>query len=269
MAKRKPIFKDILEVYELTNESDNNLHGVRRYIREKFKETYLDKEWEELSEYEKNRFIYIIIRADMFYNYIDASKHNRLNIKLDKFIDKNMLKVDSAIHEYNDNLSEVFNIFYCKNDVDDVMKQKYEKFCSVLDKYNSKVPAPTFDEWIELNRITPIRVYDYCQSYYAENKITDCSEQFRASQAEIDHVTLQTLLKVLEKKHEIRIDTDLIEEAITYIKNYQIEDDEQLLVEYDSSLKLSREEQEEIIRADQKYMYYKRKLDKFDFVKTE
>ncbi len=63
------------------------------------------------------------------------------------------------------------------------------------------------------------------------------------------------------------IDTDLIDEAITYVKNYQIEEDEQLLVEYDSSLNISKEEQEEIIKADQKYMYYKKKLEAFDFLK--
>jgi len=267
MASRKNIFKEIFEVYELGNETDNKLHNVRYYIRKKFEATYLDKEWLELTEYEKNRFIYITIRTDMFERYIDVSKHNRLNIKLDRFIDKNFLDTDVVIHEYNDNLSEVFSVFYCQNDTADKMKGNYEKFCSVLSEYNAKVLAPTYDEWLELNQIAPMRVYDYCKSYYADNEAMGGSKKYIASQAEVDHVTLQTLLKLMEKKFDIKVDIDLIDESITYIKNYQIEEDEQLLVEYDSSLNISKEEQEEIIKADQKYMYYKKKLEAFDFLK--
>jgi len=267
----KPIYRDVYELYELTNASDNNRRDIRRIVVEIFKHTYPDKnpdtDWLKLSEYERNRFLYVIIRERIL-GQIDPSKHDRLNEKLNKFIDKRLLRVDMAIHEYNDNLSDVFNVFYCQNDTADKMKDNYEKFCSVLLEYKEKVPVPTYDEWLKLNQIAPMRVYDYCQDYYAERRAMD-SSKYIASQAEIDHVTLQTLLKILEKKSNIRIDTDLIEETITYIKNYMIEADEQLLAEYDSSLSISEEEQKEIIKADQKYMYYKEKLAKLDFEKRK
>lgn len=266
MAQKKEIYKEIFEVYEFGKEINDNLHGIRRYIRDEMIRTYPNKEWSELSRFEKNRFIYIIIRAKMF-EFIDASKHNRLNLKIDRFIDMNMLKVDDSIHEYNDILSNASNIFYCEGDTSDKMRMNYNKFCSALEKYNNMVPIPSYEEWLEWNKKGPIRVLDYCHSYYIENQSIDNPDKIKVSQTEIDHIALQTLLKVIEKKLSIKIDMELIDETISYIKNYHIEEDEPFFQEYDSSLNLSQEEFDVIKKSDQKYVYYKKKLEELDFIK--
>ena len=273
MGKTLKINKDIFEVYEIREKNDNKKHVMREHIRKKFETTYMDKKWEdiedvwsELSEFERNRFIYIIIRAEMLENHVDPSKRSRISSKLDRFINENMLKTENAVHEYNENLSEVFKIYYCDTDSRQEMERKYQMFCSVLKAYNASIPIPSYEEWIERNKIKAIRVFDYCQSYFDEkNQESFYEEKIAVSQAEIDNVTLRTLMKALK----IKIDTQAIEEAISYIKNYPVEEFDKLLVEYDEDLPISKERQEEKIKANLKYMYYKERLEKLDFVKKD
>lgn len=267
------IYKDIFEVYEIKEKNDNRKRVMRGDIRKQFEATYTDRKgedienaWSELTDFERNRFIYIIIRATMLDKYVDASRHTTINSKLDRFINKNMLKTENAVHEYNENLSEVFKIYYCKTDSRQEMERKYQMFCSVLKTYNASVPIPSYEEWIERNKIKAIRVFDYCQSYFDEkNQESFCEEKIAVSQAEIDNITLWTLMKALK----IEIDTQAIEEAISYVKNYPVEEFDKLLVEYDEDLPISKEKQEEKIKANLKYMYYKERLEKLDFVKKD
>lgn len=263
MAHKLPIYKDVYNEYEFNEETENFKRNIRDVVSKEYKKSYKDREWGELSSFEKNRFLYIQIRGKML-DKMDSSKATRIGKKIDKLVDKNLIDVDVAIREHNAIISQAYEIYYCSTDSIEEMNNNYEKFCCILKLYRERVPIPSFDEWKRRNEISPIRVYDYCQSYYEEarHKI----DENIATQKEVDHVILQTILKVLEEKNGIKIDVESIEKTLFYLKNYQIEEDDILTTQEESSQCMSKEENEMLINNDQKYKYYEMKLKNLDFV---
>lgn len=262
------IYDAVFEVYELRYKTLKEKDTVRRFIKRAFKKSFKDRtDWSALSQYEKNYFIYIIIKDTMLARYVKPIKQSvKIRQKINNFLSETLFLADNQQAKYNETMSEIHTIYYQDSNSKNEQRKKYKEFCDTLSSINDKVPIPAFEEWLSENASKPLRIYDYIMSFYRE-----IEEQYFAgntpscSQAEVDHVLLQILVKIVAKEHDIEINTSLIEECLSYLNNYHIQDFEPFLAEYDPALPLSKEKQHEIIKGNKKYMHYKTMLDNLNF----
>jgi len=277
MAKKETVYCVAFEIYEVMQAEKSKQDKMRKYIRENLNKRFPDKTWFDLSALEKNHFILIEIKDKFISDYIDISKQKRINAKIDKLISESMLQADMEIKEYNEKISNVYKSYYNEVDSDEDKKGAYEQFCNDLANINELVPIPTYEQWIHANeshnaiKKTPHRdfgIYDYLMSYINENHPHANLDYYNpVSQAQVDHVLLQTIVSILKVENNIKIDIPLIKECLEFTNNFYIEDFEEFLTKYDPSLPLSKKEQDEIIEQNKKYITYKNMLEKAEFYK--
>lgn len=265
MAKKETVYDVAFEVYELTKADVNTKHTIRKYIRENLKKTFQGKEWTELSELEKDRFIFIIIRDKMINNYMDKAKRYRLNRKIDKILNERLIRADIEIEKYNDMMSKIYDVYYKESDTDIEKMEAYKQFCNDLSDVNKFISIPTYDEWV----IGAKRIYDYVMDFTSQTHMESNSEYRPATQSQIDHVIIKMILKIISDKLNMCVNISKIDECLSFLNNFQVEDFEELLHEYNPKLNLTKDEQNSIIEENKKYMIYKKMLEDLDFLSEQ
>lgn len=277
------VHKEVFKLYEIAQEKAYTTEARKKvkYKKEKVRKTvnralndaFNGKEWNELTDLEQKRFLCIIIKEKILKLYVDKSKHNRIRQKIDAYADKAFIEAATVLHRYNKQASTLNEYFYSETYNEDEKKKAYNEFCYELQKYNAKIPVPSYDEWVHdnekaLNDLSrPLTIYNYARDYYNDSyHDTDENEQdYFASQQEIDHIIIKTLLKELS----IKIDVKKIKkclEAVHAMQCRNLGENDELLLEYDDTLSIDRETQQNMIDENIEYQICQTTLDKLDFV---
>lgn len=273
-------YKLIFDIYELSYVDKQKKDAIRQFIKRKLKSysplkdkkwVSVESSWDSLSKLERSIFIYIEIRQRMLDDYIDPSREKRLTKKIDNMVKKLMIQAQSDIESHNDLVDKSFFKFYNHTDTPEQKEQAYNDFSSCLKQIRPAIHIPTFDEWQKDNHKNPLRIYDYVMNYDEEsnhsfnpyNHIEN--EPTSVSQEQINTVIIQTLLKLLSSEYKIDIDVSLIKDCLNVVNNYQFEEFEEVLGDYDSDLTISTKEQDEVINKNKEYFLCKNLLDSCAF----
>lgn len=292
-------YDKIWEVYEIPKISKNKDRAKRKTISSYWDE-YLKElgkpenfPWESLTKLEQDKFIYIKIRKLMKDRYVVSDKAwADIENKINRYIHNSPLAVDERIQARNE--SEI-NL-YRNHQTTTNSKAKKQKAYNALRRdiqANVGVPLPTqkdFEKMLSLNAETggegkakkqPIRAYDFV---VGDNLIG-------VDPMLIMGVYQRIILKVLEEKHGLKVDYDMIDQCLLCskefreycryknidVENYgklteeyvESEDGEKSKVvyikfptEYDAdNMDMTEEEFKELKERYAEYLFYKKKLD--------
>ncbi len=262
---KKQIYTTICEVYELNGKRDNA--SLRRFISRHLKTEYGERTWNELSHIEQQRFTYILMREPLFTYYVqDEKDQKRINKKIEKEIDNTFLDIDIKLNERNDINSRIYVPFYEDNATDEEKEAAYEQFCKDYKTLKEASEPPTYKKWLEQNENKCLRLYDYIMSESQEETIRDTTENSDSLQSEIDYYTIQTIIKIFKDELGIEINLPRIRECLTFLHNYEAGDEyAEQLIEYDPTLPLSKEEQNEIISMNRQHIQYQKMCNDLNF----
>lgn len=264
MAKTETVHDVVFEIYSLKTASTPKKEKVRKFIKRQLNKIYPDKTWNDLSKIEQDTFIFINIRQKMLDTYVDGSVRQKVCTRIDKYMQDQFktLYADKEIKKHNDIINAIYENYYDVNDSESAKREKYHLLCTTIKKRNAKVPLPSYEDWCLL----PLRPYDYIKTF-EETPLSDDEYTWPATESQIDHVLLHTLLKGYTELTQNTIDINRIKECLTHLNSVPFDvDDNELLDKYDPNINLSREEQEKIIQANRKYYTYKKMLDDLDFI---
>ena len=114
-----------------------------------------------------------------------------------------------------------------------------------------------------------LRIYDYEKSYEFDHLPDETEGESYVSQQEIDHVILETVLKLLKDKFGFEIDVERIRKCLTIIQEAEMPDQEVIderLTRYDDTLPIDRDKQQQIIAGNIEYMQCKIARENLDFI---
>lgn len=263
------VHRAITDMYDLKTLYKGQKQNIEKWTNRRFIKAFNGKEWESLNEIEKTKFVCIDIREDLLEKYIDPSYHKRIRGKIDNYIGDTFTEMN-LFNARNKAMANMHKVYYEKNATEQEQKSNFNHFVKNLHLINDKIPIPTFEEWIEQNEKTPRRIYDYYMDFVHQpyNKPNNPDEE-PVTQQEIDHVILETLMKVIEKQNGVRIDTEKIKSCLYFLKNYNIDDTEPLQLSYEPDSPLSREQQDKIIENNKTYINYFTMRNHLDFYESQ
>ncbi len=264
MAKAKAIYKEIFSYYNIPKGDDKKNRRIRKVIKARLKKAYPSKTWEDLTELEKTRFKLITMKDYM--KIESPSSPDTIEKKINQDLSKTLLHANEDLIAHNKRVSAISKEYDIIASVD-TMRKSYAEFCDNLNKYYPESAPPSFDEWSK----NPHGVFAYAME---EDIYSPDEENYESqididsiTQSDIDHVTLQCILRLLEKEFYYIIDTKDIAQClrIRNANNNQLEENT-LQAEYDPSSSIPRERQEQIIQNNLQFMVSNRKLNELDFI---
>lgn len=264
MGENKSLHDKVFRIYDLERADSTKKDAIRHYLDRKIKNVspYI---WENFNSVEKDIFIYITIRPRMLGHYItDENKIKKINRSIENYLKETHLDAHKPLKTYNANINALRENHYDSTDSESELLQKYKHLCNSINNYNPMVPKPTFEEW----KSFPRRPFDYIESFQ-HDPIQYSDTKDYPSQSEIDHVIIQLLLKIVQEKANIKIDVPLIIETLTFLKNFETNNYDSLLNEYDPNIDIPKEEQDRLIDYNRQYILYKQMLDNLDFIKKD
>lgn len=285
MLKKETMYSVIFAVYGLNRKGDTveerkkvkqDKETYRKLIRRRFEKLFPGKSWDDLSQSEKDVFVYVDIKEDILERYVgDKHKKETITRKIDEKL-KTILN-ERLLVEHNRKKYNKFRTDYYKPEDSDTPKRKaYDKFCEDLTDINCHVPIPSYNEWIQWNEKaisesgTPLRIYDCLNDFYYNSGLENTQVKNNVSQAEVDHVVVEILKNIIEEEWGIEINIPKIRECLTFVKNNEFDEYEEIPDEYNSFLEteknISKEEQERYIAEKTKYYMYMEMLKNLDFV---
>lgn len=276
MAKNETMYDVIFPVYELDKDSKQEKEKYRKLLRGRFEKKFPRKGWDNISQAEKDVFVFVDIREDMFNYYVtDPAIQKRVLQRIDEKL-KTMFSQTMSV-KHNRRVDIEFRTDYYKPKDSDTPKRKaYAEFCKDLSNVNRHVPIPEYNEWVQWNERaikgsgTPLTIHDCVMSFYDSLDSEYARVKNAVSQSEIDHVVLEILKGKFEKELGFEINIPKIKECLTYIKNHAFEESEYVPTEVDSALgggkNASLEEQQKEMEENARYIMYKEMWDNLDFV---
>lgn len=276
MAKEETMYDVIFPVYELDRDSKQAKEKYRKLLRGRFEDKFPGKGWDDISQEEKDVFVFVDIREDMFEHYVkDITVQKRVSGRIDEKL-RTIFDQRKSV-EHNRRIDIMFRTDYYKPEDSDTPKRKaYAKFCKDLSGINGYVPIPEYDEWVQWNersikgRGTPLRIYDCIKDYYDSLNAEHSGIKNAVSQPEIDHVVLEILKERIEKKLGFEINIPKIRECLTFIKNHEFDEFEHVPAKAGSELEGGENagtgERRKEMEDNARYIMYEEMLKKLDFV---
>lgn len=263
---KKEIYTTIYNLYELNGIPKKP--SLRRLIRRHLEEEYPGKSWNELTLLEQHTFTHILIKEPIFTRYIhnEPYKIKKIEQKIQRESRAMFLDADAKLKEQNEKNEKIMKQYYVESDTEQEKKEAYKQFA---EDYKASIfwgTLPTYEEWTK----RPLRLYDYIMEKIHESDQESITKEKTELHEKINDAIIKTLIKIIEDEHKIKIDLQLITDCITFLDNYDCGDAfGQLLVEYDPTLPLSKEEQKEIISINRECQRYNEMLDRLKFYKKE
>ena len=288
-AMKDSIYKKVFKLYEISQEKVYDegkrkkqkltKEKVRKYINRKLSKEYDGKDWNELTDLEQEKFLYIDIKEAVLTRYVDDHKRDRIKNKIEKQIEKNFIDARIELQKHNDKVSIMFKYFYPNTDDEQEREKAYTDFCNALEKYFPQFLAPTYDTWVSDNEKmlqegrNTYRIYDYYMGGgldLAENN--HAKNFYHALQTDVDHIIIKTILEILKDKLKIKIDISKIEKCLSITQSMQdlnLEDCDEFSMEIDENSSIELERQKAIINQNLEYQRCKTALEKLDFIKND
>lgn len=276
-------YERVFAAYDLDWRFEKNKDKVSKYMKRKLEKRYPGKSWDSLSEVEKEIFIYIDMKQEMLDKYVPARRNKKLiEEKINAHISEVMLNTSNGIYLEKDVRSRYFYDKSALDAITDTDKRKkaekkaYNQFVDALKVLSPFTPVPTLEDWVADNQKAPKTINDY-ELYHILHPNTEETKPVKpvvkASQSDIDHVLLLTIVKVLKEQKIADIDVDKIEKCLTVLKTFHEFPIHPLMLEYDpkletgegGNLKMTKEEQEQYIKECKDYLYYQEMCDNLSF----
>ncbi len=262
------------------------------YADRALKSTYKDKYpnqsacmiWEKLTDYQRIYFACVTIKGKMLSSYTDSSNHQKIEGAINLELGDELYKIGESLEAYNNSRIALHKSYYNENDPESEKRKKHKKFNEALAVISSEISLPSFEDWVNMNK----RVADYQKnsnstisyptpfSYYQEwytdeviklqTEIEEGTYYTPATDAEIDHVILQVIMsneKCQSFSDISRIDVAKIKECVTYLKNYDFDDMDDLP---DGT---GDDQSEDEIWGVRKYFTYRKMLAELDFMNAK
>lgn len=277
---RKVDYDKIWEVYEIPKISKNKDRAKRKTISS-YWDQYLkelgkpeDFPWEGLSKLEQDKFIYVKIK-DLMKNRYAKQKWKDIEKKINRYIHNSPLAVEERIQTSNESKNNLYRNHRVTTHSDADKKNAYNALRSDIQAI-SGTPLPTREEF---EKRLSLNAAAYPEEAGGEGKTK--KQQIRAYDFIIGNVEIRLdsmltmgvyvriILKVLEEKHGLKVDYDMIdkcllcrEEFYEYCsqKGYKRDDDWDFPMEYDEKLKMTEEEYKELKERYTEYLFYRKKL---------
>lgn len=293
MAKKQRDYEEIygilFDVYELSSGTDkteecnvkSNIrsrlnktdeYNVKSNIRRRVNQIFGEQAWENISQIEKDHFIYIDMKKYLM-NFVTEENKDRIEKKI-----ANNLKAPKIVQSMIDHNNSVsLEPYFNKGDSEEKKRKAFEHYKEDYSIYNNKKdPDITYEEWSQRPSIRPYDLYQQAvlESYEEteqENSINYPIRDAAFTESEINRYTINTICDVLQKKLGITIDVESIRDCVTYIHDYDLVHDsaDSFQLEYDPKSSIGKKEQEKIINADRKYATCRYRLDHLDFWSEE
>lgn len=277
-------YKRIFSVYEIKwgYNKDKEKDTAQKYLKRTLEKQFPGRKWNELSELEKELFIYFYITDYMIKKCVPANKQERIKEKIEAHVSGVYLNAANAIYREKTLRSRyfydkpAFDAIADDNEKAKAKKDAYKQFTKALQKVSPDTPVPSLEEWATDNEEAPKNIKDYELRHILSHEAVEpepIKTEPKASQADIDHVLLMTIVKILREQKIADIDVEKIEKCLTFINAFHECPIHPLMLRYDAdletgkggNLKMTKEEQEEYIKRCQDYLYYMGMLDNLSF----
>lgn len=277
-------YEKIFSVYEIKwgYNDQQKRDTAQKYLKRILIESYPDRKWDDLSELEKELFIYIQIAGYMFKKCVPAHKKKRIREKIKAHVSGVWLNAANDIYREKSLRSRyfydkpAFDAMADDNKKAKAKKDAYKQFTEAMREFSPDTPVPSLEEWAADNEEAPKNINDYELRHILSHEAvepTPVKTESKASQADIDHVLLMTIVKILREQKIAYIDVEKIERCLTFINTFHECPIHPLMLQYDpdletgrgGNLKMTKEEQEECIKRCQDYLRYMGMLDNLSF----
>lgn len=280
-------YEKIFSVYEIKwgYNDKKKRDTAKTYLKRTLEKYYPGRKWDELSEPEKELFIYVHIEEYMIKKCVPAHKEERIREKIKAHVSDVWLKAANDIYREK---SQRSRYFYDKPAFDAIADDKkkakekekaYKQFTEAMQKVSPDTPVPSLEEWAADNEEAPKNINDYELRHILSHEAIEpepIKTESKASQADIDHVLLMTIVKILREQKIADIYVEKIERCLTFINTFHECPIHPLMLQYDpdletgrgGNLKMTKEEQEECIKRCRDYLCYMGMLDNLSFYET-
>lgn len=275
-------YEEIYKAYGLKVETDIKGKSHKRTLRRHLKKHFGERTWYDLSEQEKRIFIYVKEKDYMLNTVIpemNIAKKTEITDTINKVIEDSMIDKTDIIKTNSELLNKRF---YDKEKydacTDEKAKQKeirhdYKEFAEALKQLHPQIIVPTLEQWIKDNQKKPLSINDY-ELYPILNPNSETGKRkpyiqtdtdIPAPQQHVDHLILLTIVKILKECQIADIDVDKIEKCTSVIHNFLECPIHPMIFEYDPTLNMSKEMQEEYITECKNYALYNSMCENLDF----
>lgn len=166
MNKKEGLPTAVFELYEVkTHNADQQKNGsaLRKYLNRQFKQEYPEKQWDELTDVEKDVFLYVTIQDKMLNNYTvknGAKPDPQLSRKIKKAAREKLLLTNQAYEDIKSQEEEQedkrFKTYGEAEYFSDLKKYRlklekaYEEFKeNWKEVINDEYPVPEFNKWFQ------------------------------------------------------------------------------------------------------------------------
>ena len=208
-------------------------------------------------------------------HYVPDPAWEDIEKKINRYIHNTPLGVEERIQTSNESKNNLYRNHRVTTHSDADKMDAYYALCNDI-QANSGIPLPTYEEFVKklsLNAAVyseeaggagktkkqPITAYDYIMS----------NAEVRVDPVRTMGVYVRIILKVLEEKHGLKVDYDMIDQCLLCemeyseycrCKDIDWEADWVFPTEYDEQMDMTREEYEEWKQRYAEYLFYEKKL---------
>lgn len=272
-------YEEIYKVFGANVKADLKAGSNKKYLRRKLHEFFPGKTWYELSDSDKKRFIYVKVKDHMLNKVTPKTKLKKVTDEINKMIEYSMidkedaLKTNSELLEREFYASKKYANYKDEGERNKAIKKDYKAFKEAFEQLIPQIIPPTLEQWIADNEKTPLLIKDYKlypilnpdSEIVKRKQNTEQPEDVKAPQSDVDHLILMTIVKILKECQIADIDVAKIEKCSSVINSFLECPVHPMILEYDSSLNMSKEMQEEYITECRNYITYSNMCENLDF----
>ncbi len=140
-------FTEIFDLYEIrkdTSAAKNASQFIRRQLDNKY---HKGKKLCELTDFEREIFIYITIRDKMLEKYVNGKKRPKVRDKINAYLSAHLTNYKKEIDNKQILYAKVLKQYFIEGSTDEELSKQYLLFKSAIIAFNPSVIPPSFEEW--------------------------------------------------------------------------------------------------------------------------
>ncbi|MBQ8490259.1 MAG: hypothetical protein IJ535_10815 [Pseudobutyrivibrio sp.] len=210
-------FTEIFDLYEIRKDT-SAAANASEFIRRQLDKYHKGKKLSELTDFEREIFIYITIRDKMLEKYVNSKKRPKVRNKINAYLSAHLTNYKKEIDNKQTLNDRLFKQYFFADSTDEELKEQYLLFKSAITDFNPSVVPPTFEEWKNVHYIPYFYIMDFENNKM--NNIPSDDYETHITTSMLDHYILYALVKQFESITEKRLNIALIKEAYEYVSNF-------------------------------------------------
>lgn len=223
-SARKQFYKDVNEVFNFYDRTGDEIEKINATATRLLYKVYSIKpnDWKHLSSFKKERFLYYDLIEKFFYSnldYFNDEQQSKIKKQIKPKMDALMYTLDDAAKNEDLKFKTYFDPGkkYISSEVDNY----YKEFIETFKFYLPFDTPPSRSEFRQKN----LRVYDYIQNAKDEiqsDRFGDNKFNAYVNSNELNSYSRVLLEYIIEQQFKIKINYELIAEALSYRKGYRL-----------------------------------------------